>query len=44
VDLLVIDAAEYTNPAALPDGEVLVVGSGQTGVQIARSCTSPAVA
>ncbi len=34
--LLVIDASDYTNPAALPDGEVLVVGSGQTGVQIAE--------
>jgi len=34
--LLVIDAAEYTNPGALPDGEILVVGSGQTGVQIAE--------
>ena len=34
--LAVIDATEYTNPTALPDGEVLVVGSGQTGVQIAE--------
>ncbi len=34
--LLVIDATEYINPAALPDGGVLVVGSGQTGVQIAE--------
>jgi putative flavoprotein involved in K+ transport len=34
--LPVIDATDYTNPAALPDGEVLVVGSGQTGVQIAE--------
>jgi len=34
--LLVIDASDYTNPGALPDGEVLVVGSGQTGVQIAE--------
>src|SRR4029453_15065720 len=34
-DLLVIDATEYTNPGMLPDGEVLVVGSGQTGVQLA---------
>jgi putative flavoprotein involved in K+ transport len=32
----VIDASEYTNPGALPDGEVLVVGSGQTGVQMAE--------
>jgi cation diffusion facilitator CzcD-associated flavoprotein CzcO len=35
-DLLVIDATEYTNPGALPNGEVLVVGSGQTGVQLAE--------
>jgi putative flavoprotein involved in K+ transport len=34
--LLAIDAADYRNPAALPDGEVLVVGSGQTGIQIAE--------
>lgn len=34
--LLVIDASDYTSPAALPDGEVLVVGSGQAGVQIAE--------
>jgi putative flavoprotein involved in K+ transport len=34
--LLVIDATEYTNPGNLPDGEVLVVGSGQTGVQLAE--------
>jgi putative flavoprotein involved in K+ transport len=34
--LLAIDAVDYTNPGALPDGEVLVVGSGQTGVQIAE--------
>lgn len=35
-ELLVMDASAYTNPGALPDGEVLVVGSGQTGVQIAE--------
>src|SRR5262245_8748012 len=34
--LLVIDATAYTNPSALPDGEVLVIGSGQTGVQLAE--------
>jgi putative flavoprotein involved in K+ transport len=34
--ILVIDATVYRNPGALPDGEVLVVGSGQTGVQIAE--------
>lgn len=32
--LHVIDAEGYTNPAALPPGSVLVVGSGQTGCQI----------
>jgi putative flavoprotein involved in K+ transport len=32
----VIDAEGYTNPAALPPGRVLVVGSGQTGCQIAE--------
>jgi putative flavoprotein involved in K+ transport len=34
-DVLAIDAAGYTNPGALPTGAVLVVGSGQTGCQIA---------
>jgi putative flavoprotein involved in K+ transport len=34
--LFVIDASDYTNPGGLPNGEVLVVGSGQTGVQIAE--------
>lgn len=29
------DAARYRNPAALPPGAVLVVGSGQSGAQIA---------
>lgn len=28
--------AEYRNPAALPDGAVLVVGSGQSGCQVAE--------
>jgi putative flavoprotein involved in K+ transport len=32
----VIDAEEYTNPGALPPGGVLVVGSGQTGCQVAE--------
>ncbi|HXA42987.1 MAG TPA: NAD(P)-binding domain-containing protein [Candidatus Solibacter sp.] len=32
----VIDAEGYTNPGALPEGGVLVVGSGQTGCQIAE--------
>ena len=29
-------AEEYRNPAALPDGAVLIVGSGQTGCQLAE--------
>ena len=33
--LLAIDASDYTQPGALPPGGVLVVGSGQTGCQIA---------
>jgi putative flavoprotein involved in K+ transport len=35
-DLAVLDAEGYRNPAALPAGRVLVVGSGQTGCQIAE--------
>ena len=31
-----IDVEQYRNPAALPPGKVLVVGSGQSGVQIAE--------
>ncbi len=31
-----IDASRYRNPAALPEGPVLVVGSGQSGCQIAE--------
>ena len=34
--LLVIDAECYRNPAALPPGQVLVIGSGQTGCQISE--------
>jgi len=34
--LHVIDAEDYTNPAALPPGPVLVVGSGQTGCQLSE--------
>ena len=34
--LLQIDAEEYRNPRELPDGPVLVVGSGQSGCQIAE--------
>jgi putative flavoprotein involved in K+ transport len=32
----VLDAADYRNPGMLPDGDVLVIGSGQTGCQIAE--------
>jgi putative flavoprotein involved in K+ transport len=35
-ELLVIDVEEYRNPAALPGGKILVVGSGQSGCQIAE--------
>jgi putative flavoprotein involved in K+ transport len=35
-DVRVIDATQYDNPGSLPDGKVLVVGSGQTGVQLAE--------
>lgn len=35
-DVHVIDADDYRSPAALPPGKVLVVGSGQTGCQIAE--------
>jgi putative flavoprotein involved in K+ transport len=34
-DVLAIDSGGYTNPEALPTGAVVVVGSGQTGCQIA---------
>jgi len=34
--LPVIDAQEYRNPAQLPGGKVLVIGSGQTGCQLAE--------
>ena len=34
--LPVLDAADYRNPGMLPDGDVLVIGSGQTGCQIAE--------
>jgi putative flavoprotein involved in K+ transport len=34
--VMVIDATEYHNPDQLPPGRVLVVGSGQTGVQLAE--------
>ena len=35
-DLLQIDVEDYRSPAELPPGPVLVVGSGQSGVQIAE--------
>ena len=35
-DVLQLFAEEYTNPAALPPGAVLIVGSGQTGCQLAE--------
>jgi len=34
--ILAIDAEDYANPSALPPGRVLVVGSGQTGCQLAE--------
>jgi putative flavoprotein involved in K+ transport len=34
--LQVIDVEGYTRPSALPDGRVLVMGSGQTGCQLAE--------
>ena len=34
--ILQLDAREYRNPEALPPGAVLVVGSGQSGAQIAE--------
>jgi putative flavoprotein involved in K+ transport len=35
-DTVELDADSYANEAALPSGKVLVVGSGQTGCQIAQ--------
>ena len=35
-DLMQIDVADYRNPGQLPEGGVLVVGSGQSGCQIAE--------
>lgn len=34
--ILQVQSADYRNPRALPDGAVLVVGSGQSGAQIAE--------
>jgi putative flavoprotein involved in K+ transport len=36
--ILTIDAEGYTNPGALPEGDLLIVGSGQTGCQLAEEC------
>jgi putative flavoprotein involved in K+ transport len=35
-DLLQMDVDDYRSPAALPPGKVLVIGSGQSGCQIAE--------
>ena len=35
-DLLQLDVGDYRNSAELPDGHVLVIGSGQSGCQIAE--------
>lgn len=35
-DLLQLDVEDYRNPSELPPGSVLVVGSGQSGRQIAE--------
>jgi putative flavoprotein involved in K+ transport len=35
-DLPVLDTRAYRDPASLPDGRVLVIGSGQSGCQIAE--------
>jgi putative flavoprotein involved in K+ transport len=34
--LEVMDAESYRNPASVPEGKVLIIGSGQTGCQIAE--------
>jgi len=35
-EILQIHSSDYKNPESMPDGEVLVVGSGQSGCQIAE--------
>jgi putative flavoprotein involved in K+ transport len=35
-DIVQLQSSEYRNPQALPEGAVLVVGSGQSGAQIAE--------
>lgn len=37
--LPVLDVSDYRSPAGLPQGAILVVGSGQTGCQIAEELT-----
>lgn len=39
IDIRVFDVGDYHNPADLPDGPVLVVGSGQSGCQVAEELT-----
>ncbi len=36
IELVQIHASQYKNPAQLPDGAALVVGTGQSGAQIAE--------
>jgi putative flavoprotein involved in K+ transport len=36
VDVVQVHSADYRNPASLPQGDVLVVGTGQSGCQIAE--------
>nr|WP_319421836.1 MSMEG_0569 family flavin-dependent oxidoreductase [Pleurocapsa sp. FMAR1] len=36
VEVIQLHSSEYKNPKSLPEGEVLVVGSGQSGCQIAE--------
>ncbi|MFY0582691.1 NAD(P)-binding domain-containing protein [Cystobacter fuscus] len=38
-----LHSAQYRNPQSLPEGPVLVVGSGQSGAQIAEDLHRPAV-
>lgn len=40
IDLFELHASEYKNPTQIPTGTVLVVGAGNTGVQIAAELTS----
>ena len=35
-NLLQIDSGDYTSPSELPPGDVLIIGSGQTGCQLAE--------